>query len=55
MEWTDLHATILGKAFERILGEAETGTMAYVRCLTSDVVEFLAQTLSFAPHRWLVL
>ena len=25
MEWTELHATILGNAFEKVLGKAEAG------------------------------
>ena len=54
MEWSDLHATILGKAFDAILGKAEAGTMAFVRCLTPDVVEFLARTQSFDPPGWRV-
>lgn len=54
MEWTDLHATLLGRAIERLLGEVAPGTMAYVRCLTPDVVRQLAKTPSFAPRGWTV-
>lgn len=54
MEWIDLHATILGKAFGKVLGKAETGAMAFVRCLTPDIVEFLARTPSFDPSGWRV-
>jgi DNA polymerase III delta prime subunit len=54
MEWTDLHARILGLAFEKILGKADSGSMAFVRCLTPDVVEVLANDASFAPRDWRV-
>jgi len=52
--WTDLHARLLGKAFERILGQADSGTMAFVRCLTPDVVEALAGAEYFSPGLWAV-
>lgn len=52
MEWTELHGRLLGLAFERILGRAEAGTMAFVRCLTPDVVTHLAGDDSFAPEGW---
>jgi DNA phosphorothioation-dependent restriction protein DptH len=54
MEWTNLHARILGLAFERILGKSESGSMAFVRCLTPDVVRTLANDASFAPAGWQV-
>ena len=54
MEWTELHGRLLGRAFERILDRAEAGTMAFVRCLTPDVVAHLADDDSFAPEGWQV-
>lgn len=54
MEWTELHGRLLGRAFERILDRAEAGTMAFVRCLTPDVVAHLAGDDSFAPEGWQV-
>ena len=54
MEWTELHGILLGRAFERILGQAEPGTLAFVRCLTPDVVARLADDASFAPKDWQV-
>ena len=39
MEWTNLHGQILGQAFKEVLGRAEPGAMAFVRCLTPDVVD----------------
>ena len=50
MEWTDLHARILALAFERVLGRANPGSVAFVRCLTPDVVQALAAGRSFAPR-----
>src|SRR5712692_7126067 len=52
MAWTKLHATILGNAFKKVLGSAEPGSMAFVRCLTPDVVEALAREAAFAPSGW---
>ena len=54
MEWTEPHGRLLGLAFERILGRAEAGTVAFVRCLTPDVVTHLAGDDSFAPEGWQV-
>jgi len=54
MVWTELHATIFGNAFEKVLGRAEAGSMAFVRCLTPDVVEALATDAAFAPPGWQV-
>jgi hypothetical protein len=55
MEWTNLHATILGQSFAKVLGRAERGSLAFVRCLTSDIVEALARDMDFAPLNWEVL
>ena len=54
MEWTDLHARVLGLAFENVLGKPDPGSMAFVRCLTPDVAEALANDSSFAPRDWSV-
>lgn len=54
MEWTNLHASILGQAFEKVLGASDSGTMAFVRCLTPEVVRALAGDATFAPQCWLV-
>lgn len=54
MTWTDLHATLLGNAFKDVLGKPEAGAMAFVRCLTPDVVESLAGDATFAPSGWQV-
>lgn len=52
MTWTELHATLLSRVFEKVLGQTGPGTMAYVRCLTPDVVEALASDERFAPEGW---
>ena len=54
MQCTDLHARILALAFEKVLGRASAGSMAFVRCLTPDIVQALAANRSFAPHDWQV-
>ena len=54
MECTDLHARILALAFERVLGRASPGSVAFVKCLTPDVVQALAAGRSFAPRDWQV-
>ena len=38
MGWSDLHGRLLARAFENLLGASQRGTMAFVRCLTPDVV-----------------
>ena len=55
MKQAGLHGQLLSKTFELVLGSSETGTMAFVRCLTPDVVELLAADESFAPSGWQVL
>lgn len=52
MEWTDLHAGILRQTFEKLLGKPDSGSMAFVRCLTPDVVQALVTDASFAPRDW---
>ena len=54
MVLTELHARLLANAFEKVLGKADQGSMAFVRCLTSDVVEALARNTSFALSAWKV-
>ena len=55
MDWTPLHGTLLGRAFERLLGRPERGAMAFARCLTPDVVAALAKEAAFTPSGWRVL
>ena len=54
MNWTPLHATLLFQAFEHILGESDQGAMAFVRCLSPEVVERLAAERQGAPAGWRV-
>ena len=49
-----LHGPLLGQAFEHVLGSAQTGSMAFVRCLTPDVVADLCADRGFAPEGWQV-
>ena len=55
VEWTELHGSLLGRAFERLLGRPEPGAMAFVRCLAPDVVASLAADATFTPAGWRVL
>src|SRR5262245_29513956 len=52
--WTNLHGRLCGEAIRKSLGAPDAGTMAFVRCLTADVVERLAADASFAPAGWQV-
>ena len=54
MDWTELHGQLLACTFEGALGRAKPGAMAFVRCLTPDVVERLAGDDAFAPQGWRV-
>lgn len=54
MMWTELHASLLSRAFEKVLARPEVGSVAYVRCLTPDVVAALAAAPSFSPKDWRV-
>lgn len=52
MVWTELHGRLCTTAFEKVLGKPEPGAMAFVRCLSPEVVERLALDPAFAPYRW---
>ena len=52
MEWTNYHANVLRKSFEKILGEMERGSVAFVRCLAPEVMHALAEDTSFVPGGW---
>lgn len=54
MVWTELHARLVAKAFEKVLGKPDQGAMAFVRCLTPNVVKSLATDTTFAPSDWQV-
>ena len=55
MEGIDLRGRLLAGAFESVLGAPQTGAMAFVRCLTPEVIEALGADASFAPAGWRVL
>jgi len=54
MTWTELHALLMAQAFDKTLGHPASGAMAFVRCLTPDVVEALAADRTFEPGAWKV-
>ncbi len=54
MTWTTLHSNLLSRAFGKVLGRPDLGTIAFVRCLTPDIVEALAIGSGFAPDGWTV-
>ena len=51
---TDSHVTLLSRALENLLGKPEEGSMAFVRCLTGEIIQGLAASSSFAPGSWVV-
>jgi len=52
MTISELHARIFGKALENLLKASNPGTMAYIRCLTSDIVRELVDQDSFQIKKW---
>ncbi len=55
MQLTERHARLLSQALEHVLGApTDKGSMAYIRCLTADIVEALVANSSFAPQDWQV-
>ena len=54
MALTHLHACILAQAFENVLGQPESGSIAYVRCLSPDLTHDLAGNSSFNVKQWKV-
>lgn len=54
MPLTELQKSLLSRAFSEVLGAAEAGAMAYVRCLTGDILEELAAAPDFQPAGWKV-
>ncbi len=55
MDWTNLHGPLLAEAFKRVLGDSQSGAMAFVRCLTPYVIEALGADTTFVPAGWQVL
>ena len=54
MALTHSHARILAQAFENVLGQPETGSIAYARCLSPDLTHDLAGNCSFSVKNWKV-
>ena len=55
VEWTPFHGCLFAQALERVLGTPQPGAMAFLRCLTPDVIAALGADPSFAPTGWQVL
>ena len=55
MHWSAVHASVLTRAFEKVLGEPEDGAAAFARCLPAEAARALAEDTSFAPEGWQVL
>lgn len=55
MRWSEIHTGALNRAFEKCLGKPDPGSMAFVRCLRPDIVQFLASDTAFVPKGWQVL
>src|SRR5437867_1329679 len=51
---TELHSKLLTQAFEKLLGEPRDGSVAFVKCLVSEVVRELSASARFAPKDWQV-
>ncbi len=57
MKWTNLHARLLSEAFEKILGNPppySSGSVAYARFLSPEVVRAAAEHPEFSPRGWSV-
>ena len=54
MALTHSHACILAQAFENVLGQPESGSIAYARCLSPDLTHELAGIKSFNVKHWKV-
>ena len=54
MAGTTLQGPLLAQALAGVLGDPQPGAIAYLRCLTPDVVERLAADAGFEPEGWAV-
>ncbi len=54
MYWTEVHASVLKQAFEKILGKPESGSTAFARCLSAEALRALAEDAAFSPEGWQV-
>ena len=52
MNVTETHVKYLSEAFQRLLGQPESGALAFVRCLPEDVLAHCAAAKTFAPDGW---
>ena len=54
MQLLECHSRLLSKALERALGEPIAGSVAFVRCLTPDIVQALVDSPAFELKTWTV-
>lgn len=50
----EVHAKLLSKAFDEVLGEPVSGSVAFVRCLTPDIVEAIVDARAFVLKEWTI-
>src|ERR1039457_3554104 len=48
----DIHAELLAKALDKILGKAQEGSIAFVRCLDPSVVRGICSSPAFDLKEW---
>jgi len=54
MQLLESHSRLLSTALDKILGEPITGAVAFIRCLTPDIVHALVDSAAFNPSSWIV-
>ena len=54
MTITKIHSILLAHSLEKLLGCSDSGSMAFIRCLTPDVVNALASDHEFSPKGWII-
>lgn len=52
MDLGSLHGSLLARAFEYVLGQAQAGSMAFARCLMPEVAAALCASRSFHVEGW---
>ncbi len=52
MDDKELRGQLLARAFEKVLGQGQPGSIAFVRCLAPAVVAEVITEASFAPKGW---
>ena len=52
MEVTETHVKYLSGAFQQLLGQPESGALAFARCLPEEVIAYCAAARAFTPGGW---